>query len=243
MFALRLGTMLEFFSEELILLIGIAGNLMTSLVPSALKVYHIVHIDKLSPILKTGQFLCDKALSGNINPGTIIGMNKIKSRRMNELTLKNTHPHLFVGDCVPFYFCPRSVMLFMIHKGNSSELDYKDSQSQIIHFEADFYKSIEWATNSNRCWAITTSNAGSKYFDDFSDLRYLSNINWNAVNAKHWQSCREEKQAEFLIEHSFDWTLVERIGVYSSEIYHRVQSTLHGVNHKPIVEIKSDWYY
>jgi CxxC-x17-CxxC domain-containing protein len=38
-------------------------------------------------------------------------MNKIKERRL-KLPL-SSHFNLFVGDCVPFYFCPRSVMLYV----------------------------------------------------------------------------------------------------------------------------------
>ncbi len=48
------------------------------------------------------------------SPGTTIGMSSIKRRRSIERTL-NSHPDLHVGDCVPFYFRPRSVMLFLLH--------------------------------------------------------------------------------------------------------------------------------
>ncbi|MFN8587276.1 MAG: DarT ssDNA thymidine ADP-ribosyltransferase family protein [Candidatus Eisenbacteria bacterium] len=38
-------------------------------------------------------------------------------RRLEGLHLAS-YPDLFVGDCVPFYFCPRSVMLYLIYRGN-----------------------------------------------------------------------------------------------------------------------------
>jgi hypothetical protein len=57
--------------------------------------------------------LSDAAIQQQALPGTVIGMNNIKQRRLNELTLAS-HPGLHVGACVPFYFCPRSVMLFLI---------------------------------------------------------------------------------------------------------------------------------
>ena len=80
------------------------------------KIYHIVHLDRLSSILHDGGLFSDRVISQRANAGTIIGMNQIKDRRMHELRLE-THPDLYVGDCVPFYFCPRSVMLFLIHSG------------------------------------------------------------------------------------------------------------------------------
>jgi hypothetical protein len=50
-------------------------------------------------------------------PGTTIGMDSIKQRRLTKSL--NSHPDLRVGDCVPFYFCPRSVMLYNIYKSIS----------------------------------------------------------------------------------------------------------------------------
>jgi hypothetical protein len=66
-------------------------------------------------------------------------MSSIKWRRLEELTLKNSHPDLLVGECVPFYFCPRSVMFYLIHM-RSHELPYKGGQGPIVHLEADHAK-------------------------------------------------------------------------------------------------------
>jgi len=53
----------------------------------------------------------------------------------------------------------------------------------------------------------------------------------------------EGKQAEFLLEHSFPWHLVERIGVHSQAIYQRAANALPGGGHRPQVEIRPEWYY
>ena len=63
-------------------------------------------------------------------------MNQIKERRLKELTL-SSHPGLHVGDCVPFYFCPRSIMLYLIYRANHPELAYRGGQKPIVHLEAD----------------------------------------------------------------------------------------------------------
>ena len=36
-----------------------------------------------------------------------------------------------------------------------------------------------------------------------SHLSQLDEIDWQAIETRRWQSCKDEKQAEFLIEHSF----------------------------------------
>lgn len=75
-------------------------------VPARPKIYHIAHVDRLASILADNSLLCDGEIQRRAPPGTMIGMNDIKRRRLNELVL-SSHPDLHVGDCVPFYFCPR----------------------------------------------------------------------------------------------------------------------------------------
>lgn len=116
-------------------------------------------------------------------------MSNIKRRRLTELTLTG-HSDWYVGQCVPFYFCPRSIMLYLMHMRNS-ELDYKGGQEPIIHLVADLNRTIEWADNNGKRWAFTTSNAGSSYFEDFSRIEDLNRINWNAVWADQWVGCKE----------------------------------------------------
>jgi hypothetical protein len=109
--------------------------------PANPKIYHIVHLDRLPSILHDGGLFSDRVISQRANAGTMIGMNQIKHRRMHELQL-GTYPDLYVGDCVPFYFCPRSVMLFLIHSGRSEDIVYKGGQEPIVHLEADLYSAV-----------------------------------------------------------------------------------------------------
>ena len=179
------------------------------------KLYHIVHVDRLPSIVADQCLWCDREIARRSPPGTTIGMNSITQRRLNELRL-TSHPDLFVGDFVPFYFCPRSVMLYLIHRGNHPELTYRGGQGPIVHFEADLQAVVAWADAQPRRWAFTLSNAGARYFEDRSDLGQLDQIDWNAVRATDWHQCKEGKQAEFLLESSLPWHLVERIGVQSA---------------------------
>ena len=161
------------------------------------KIYHIVHVDRLPSIVADGHLWCDAEVVRRAPPGTTIGMNNIKQRRLTELTL-SSHPDLHVGDCVPFYFCPRSVMLYLMYQGNHPDLVYRGGQDPIIHLEADLHAVVDWANQEGRRWAFTLSNAGSYYFEDRSDLSQLDEIDWDAVQARQWQNRKERKQAEFL---------------------------------------------
>lgn len=211
-------------------------------VPADPKIYHIVHVDRLASIIADGELFSDARMADRPGTGTVVGMNRIKERRLSELTLE-CHPDLYVGQCVPFYFCPRSVMLYLLHMGNHPELTYHDGQGPILHLEADLHATVQWANENNIRWAFTLSNAGSYYFDDRNDLNQLDEIDWEAVEAHNWRRNKAGKQAEFLIETGFLWELVERIGVHSQGIGRKVVNVQQHSAHKPRVEILREWYY
>lgn len=211
-------------------------------VPADPKIYHIVHVDRLASIIADGELFSDARMASRPGTGTVVGMNRIKERRLSELTLE-CHPDLYVGQCVPFYFCPRSVMLFLLHRGNHQDLTYRCGQEPIIHLEADLHATVQWADQNDFRWAFTLSNAGAYYFDDRNDLNQLDEIDWEAVEARNWKRSKDGKQAEFLIETRFPWELVERIGVHSQVIGRKVMNVQQHSAHKPRVEILREWYY
>ena len=210
--------------------------------PADPKIYHIVHMDRLPPIIAAGGLLCDATIAEREPVGTTIGMNDIKRRRLSELRL-NSHRGLYVGACVPFYFCPRSVMLYVISQANHPQLSYRGGQDPIVHLEADLRATVAWAEEQDLRWAFTLSNAGARYFEDRSDLGQLDEIDWNAVEAADWRRCKEGKQAEFLIEQRFPWELVSRIGVRSQRVCYRTEAVLEAAAYRPPVEIRPAWYY
>lgn len=71
--------------------------------PGQPKICHILHYDKLAFVINDGFLFSDSIISKRTEDGTTIGMSSIKRRRLHELTL-NSHPDLYVGNCVPFYF-------------------------------------------------------------------------------------------------------------------------------------------
>jgi hypothetical protein len=222
-------------------------------VPDQPKIYHILHVDRLASVVADGYLWSDGEVLRRHTGGTTIGMSRIKERRLNELKLRS-HADLRIGQCAPFYFCFRSVMLYLIHRKNE-ELEYKSGQDMIVHLEADLYAFLAWASQNNKRWAFTLSNAGSNYFVDYADPAMLGEINWDAVQARRWSgdgisvSVKEGKQAEFLVERGFPWHLIQRIGYLNRsisptcEVLASITDALKGAAHRPIVEKCNDWYY
>lgn len=211
------------------------------MVPANPQIFHIVHLDRLRSIASDGWLLSDSRVGGK--PGTTIGMTEIKKRRLTSGL--ESHPGLHVGDCVPFYFCPRSVMLYLLHKGNHPELTYRDGQDPIVHLRIDLNAAVAWADANRHRWAFTLTNAGSNYFEDRADLGALAEINWDAVAATSWsqRDYKEGKQAEFLIEGSMPWSLVATIGTRTEAVRDQVAERLRGASHTPRLIVRPDWYY
>ncbi len=220
---------------------------MPGTVPDQPKIYHIVHVDKLAAIAADGFLYSDAEMAQRPAIGTVIGMNKIKARRMTELYLAS-HPGLFVGSCVPFYFCPRSVMLYLIHMRNA-ELAYKGGQDDIVHLVAYMHEAVAWAEQQERRWAFTLSNAGSYDFEDRADLAALPEINWDGVAARQWAggtvdpAIKRGKQAEFLLEHSFPWHLIRGIGTKSDRVARLAAQALGNAGQQMAIRPKPEWYY
>ena len=118
-------------------------------VPDNPRIYHIVHVDRLTSIA-TDRLWCDAEVPERTTGGTGIGMPDLKARRL-ELGLRS-HPELTVGACVPFYFCPRSVMLYVIHKRNHPQLTYRGGQEPIVHLEANLLDVVDWAAVKASDW-------------------------------------------------------------------------------------------
>ena len=216
-------------------------------VPAHPKVYHIVHVDRLASILRDGGLYCDAYVSRNALPGTTIGMSGIKARRLSHpLT---SYPDLHVGDCVPFYFCPRSVMLYMISRGNAQGLTYRGGQQPIVHLAANLRDVVDWAEARNKRWVFTTTNAGSAFFDDYNTWDQLSEIDWDAVHATKWSGedvpprVKEGKQAAVLLEAFCRWEVFKCIFVYSESYYRQVEALLTSIPHKPKIQVQPRFYY
>jgi len=212
--------------------------------PANPKIYHITHIDNLRGIAMSGGLHSDARIAEQGGPSCSIGMSGIKRRRIEELTV-TCHSDTKVGEYVPFYFCPRSVMLFVIYRANHPELTYKGGQDAIIHLEADLLEVVRWCDTKGVRWAFSLSNAGARYTEFRSDLNALIELDWEAIMARDFRDpdIKERKQAEFLVHDFFPFDLIKRIGVRIESTRSLARQALVGTKYAPPVEIRTEWYF
>ena len=82
----------------------------------------------------------------------------------------------------------------------------------------------------------------TRFFDNIDEIDALD---WNAIGETDWRDpfVKERKQAEFLVEQSFPWELIEHIGVIDEKIAERVASLLREASHRPKVVVAPQWHF
>ncbi len=212
--------------------------------PSRPRIYHITHVENLGQIGAEGALLSDRRMLESRGPSHGIGMKEIKRRRIEALDVP-CHAGTRVGDYVPFYFCPRSVMLYVLHCANHPSLTYRGGQEPIVHLEADLHETVRWAEANETRWAFSLSNAGAYYTEFRSRLEELDELDWNTIAAEDFRPgrIREYKQAEFLIEARFPLHLVARLGVVTDKQQARARAAITSWSCRPPIEVCPKWYY
>ncbi|HLJ57883.1 MAG TPA: DUF4433 domain-containing protein [Chthonomonadaceae bacterium] len=212
--------------------------------PESPKIYHVTHLDNLGSLSSCGCLYSDSQMVRRGVGKTVIGMSEIKRRRLEELDV-SCHPGTKVGEYVPFYFCPRSIMLYLLYRANAPGLAYAGRQRPIVHLESDLNETVEWAERAGRRWAFSTSNAGAYYAEFHKSLKKLPLIDWDAVRNNDFSvpKIKEGKQAEFLVYETFPWQLIRRIGVIGAGEAAQVQMNLARAAHTPQITVEPEWYF
>lgn len=200
--------------------------------------FHITDVENVSGIVTGGGLLSDSRLAAQGGPKVGIGYDHIKKRRMTETRIECAGDR-FVGEFVPFYFCPRSVMLFVVNKGVTGR--QPGCQKTILHLVT----SVADAMNTGSDWAYSDGNAGAAYPSFCDNIHELDEkLNWKAINERaNWSPVRTEKQAEFLVADTYPWNSIRAVGCYDDAIAERVTDLLKNSQHCPKIVVKREWYY
>ncbi len=206
------------------------------------EIYHITHLENLTSILESGGLVAKNRLQIGQGNYRDISHTGIQDRR----AIKQVPFPPFGGlhDYVPFYFAPRSPMLYSLHKG--SVAGYQEGQRPIVHLVS----TVQCVAANDLSWVFTDGHAIMDYADFYDDLAQLNDaIDWNLMRSKFWfdrpedpnRCCR--RQAEFLVHEFFPWSLFSRIGVIDEEMKQRVGHILQRFSMTTSVVQYRDWYY
>ncbi len=212
-------------------------------VPNPVPIYRFLHLDNLQIYLKRrGLHAPNNTLEDELKYRTIHNRDIQTGRSTNMI---HCAPGGVIHDYIPFYFGPRSPMLFQLHTGRVE--GYNEGQEPIIYLV-----STAQAIESGGVEFVFSDGHGiAKYTKWFNNLIDLSKIDWNTVYADYWASDLDDpdrqrrKQAEFLAYQFCNWSFISAIGVLNNDMKEKVEKILHNFPrelHRP-VQIKPKWYY
>ena len=210
-------------------------------VSHATPVFHITHVENIASMARTGQLHCDSecAADENVNPVSI-AYEDLKLRRSQWRVDKAQGGTL--ADYVPFYYAPRSPMLYVISRGYVS--GYAGGQAEVAHLVCN---AQELARPGE--FVITDGHAATPLTTQFDQLNHLDQVDWQVMQSRYWFDTDDDgdrkrrRQAEFLVWRSVPFDAVRAIGVMTATVADRVSRALAGAQHTPELLVRPRWYY
>lgn len=131
------------------------------------RIFHMTHISNLENILASGFLYSINALKKDTT--SIASENVQEKRALKEITHS---PHGVLHDYVPFYFVPRSPMLYVNH---SASLPNAKLQHEIIYF----FAYAEEIHKNRRPYVFYDMHPIKEYAECYNDIKFLANIEWD----------------------------------------------------------------
>ncbi len=221
--------------------------------PRPTRLFHITAIANLQAILTRGALLSkNSGAAAGINYQNIAHVGAQGARAVRAVP---NPPGGLVHDFVPFYFAPRSPMLFAINGGRVAGCPWR--QADIVHFET----TVENVTALGRPFVFYDRNATLAFSRPYTDLAHLDTaVAWDLITeapqldgfCRYWQSRSaearyadrmERRQAEFLVRDSAPLSCMTRLGVIDVQRQVQVQGLLVQAGVRLQVDVMPSWYF
>lgn len=145
-------------------------------------------------------------------------------------------------DYVPFYFAPRSPMLYAIHKGL---VECPDGQNGL----ACIVSTTELILAASLGYAFTDGHGIMALTNFYDDLSHLDRIDWAVMRSRYWNDTadhpdrKRRRQAEFLVHKFVPWKCVLGIGVNKTAAVATVRNLLGEFGESADIRVKPDFFF
>jgi hypothetical protein len=209
--------------------------------PAETLLFHITAFANIPSIVSAKGLHCLASMAKKGTKHSSIAFESVQARRAR--TRVTCGPGGCLHDYVPFYFAPRSPMLYAIHKGQVSCENGQDGLACIVSSAGIVETAgLQYAfTDGHGIMAPLTN-----FYDDLSDL---GKIDWDVMRAHYWRDTADDpdrkrrRQAEFLIHDFFPIKCVVGIAVNKVSTVAKVRNLLGGLSESIQVKAKSDYFY
>ncbi|AKT38045.1 type II toxin-antitoxin system toxin DNA ADP-ribosyl transferase DarT [Chondromyces crocatus] len=204
-------------------------------------IYHFTCTDNLVGIVARG-LECSKLLHAREATFTNISFPDVQALRATKRVMTPSGGTLH--DYVPFYFAPRSPMLYTIKRGNVGAFRNR-SQEELVYLVTTAHTIRE----AGIPFAFTDRHAVHVLANYHANLAHLDKIDWPLMSATMWSDTKEDpsrmarRMAEFLVYGRVPWSLITEVVTMTPQAARRVASIVHGGPVEKRVSVKPGWYY
>lgn len=210
--------------------------------PKPTRLFHFTRVEHLRSIVQRG-LSCDRRVKTSGLLSIEVGNPAIKALRASRPVL--VEPGGVVADYVPFYFAPRSPMMYSIHSGNVP--GYSGGTDRLIYLTTTLERLVRLGLDV----VLTDRNAALAYAafvraDDGEPNETF--IDWPLMMQKMWNNTedspdrKERRMAECLVHQSVPWSAFEHIAARSPDVAREVERALGGAS-RPSVAVRPAWYF
>lgn len=211
--------------------------------PEPTPIYRIIHLDNLAVYLTLNRLYAPNHMPNGAPPWKKIDDETVQAKRYETALAKG--PGGTILDYVPFYFGPRSPMLYRL--ATRHRVDYTGTQEEIIYLRS----TVQEMVAQQRKFVFSDGHGLARYTHWYDDLKDLDKVDWKTVYAHVWKDTPDDnnrmtrKQAEFLVHDSCGWARILEIGVMTPKMKTRVEEVLkeHPNAKAPPVAVQDSWYY
>jgi len=149
-----------------------------------------------------------------------------------------------IGEYVPFYFTPRSIMLYNIVTGYYAPKVPKRSKDEIIVIRCRIEDLVKGSQ-----WFFTDGQANDGETTHYNDLKHLAQIDWECIQHGDFSKSdgdydrQRRYQAEFLVHDSVPVEHIESICVYSQEMKNWAEQKINVAGLKIPVYIHQPYFF
>jgi hypothetical protein len=206
----------------------------------------MTRIERLPSVIEHG-LLPDNVCRRRQITGVEIGYDHIKRRRALRVVPCGVGGTL--ADYVPFYFAPRSPMLFAITRGQvSTEAARTDQIVYLVSSTQSLRRAGLTVVASNRHAELDYAEMS----DLDGDLDHDGFVDWPLMTARLWKNTpddpdrKERRQAECLVHPRVPvpWQAIEGIATKTEQARSQVELVLGTVADQPArVAVRAEWYF
>ncbi|MFF0723641.1 DUF4433 domain-containing protein [Streptomyces sp. NPDC004134] len=206
------------------------------------QLFHFTHIRNLQGIFADKCLVSDTTMQLRGGVPVECGDRDIKAARRTRRVL--VHPYGVPSDYVPFYFAPRSPMLYKINKG--SVPTYQEGQTPLVYFVT----TVDAAVATGQCCVFSDGNCAAEITRHFDQLDLLAEVvDWKVISARIWANTADDgdrmrrRMAEFLVHERLPLSAVCEVAAYDHAHAEQVSSVLRSASVDLPVSVRRTWYY